>query len=192
MLRPHILSSWKEIAIFLGKGVRTVQRWENCSGLPIHRPSGIRGSVFAYRTELDEWCHKLWMDNKSAPNAKLASEARAAESHDMLRFVLELANSCAELNRKNEELRCEAARGRWNSRQMRQYAELLPLLGEYPQIREAHLFVMELLKEYPLPQETWLIPAPRSATSMLKRATLFALPEPAFPNLQDASDSPTN
>ena len=31
------LNGWKEIAVFLGKGVRTVQRWERDHGLPIHR-----------------------------------------------------------------------------------------------------------------------------------------------------------
>ena len=31
------LNGWKEIAAFLGKGVRTVQRWEREQGLPVHR-----------------------------------------------------------------------------------------------------------------------------------------------------------
>ena len=101
---PHVLSSWKEIATFLGKGVRTVQRWEICFGLPIHRPGGSHGSVLAYPTELDEWWHKLWKDHKFTTNARLEAETRSAESPDMLGMVLELANSCAALNRKNGEL----------------------------------------------------------------------------------------
>ena len=31
------LDSWKEIAAYLGRGVRTVQRWEREEGLPVHR-----------------------------------------------------------------------------------------------------------------------------------------------------------
>lgn len=50
------LDSWKEIAAYLGKGVRTVQRWEASEGLPVRRLGQDRaGSVFAYRAELDEW-----------------------------------------------------------------------------------------------------------------------------------------
>jgi hypothetical protein len=51
-----VLGSWKEIANYLGKGVRTVQRWERCNGLPVHRPSGTRkGVVLAFPPELDSW-----------------------------------------------------------------------------------------------------------------------------------------
>jgi Tol biopolymer transport system component len=50
------LDSWKEIAAYLKRGVRTVQRWERSSALPVHR-LGIdrQGSVFAYKPELDAW-----------------------------------------------------------------------------------------------------------------------------------------
>ena len=47
------LDGWKEIAAYLGKDPRTVQRWERKIGLPIHRPNGA--SVFAYRSELESW-----------------------------------------------------------------------------------------------------------------------------------------
>src|SRR5215472_9509149 len=50
------LDSWKEIAAYLKRGVRTVQRWEQLSGLPVHRLELDRqGSVFAYKQELDAW-----------------------------------------------------------------------------------------------------------------------------------------
>lgn len=49
------LDSWKEIAAFLQRDVRTVQRWEK-SGLPVHRHSVSRlRSVYAYRSELEAW-----------------------------------------------------------------------------------------------------------------------------------------
>ena len=52
----HILSGWKDIANYLGKGVRTVQRYEGELRLPVRRPAGrARGSVVATTTELDAW-----------------------------------------------------------------------------------------------------------------------------------------
>ena len=51
-----IISGWKGIAAYLGKGVRTVQRYERELGLPVRRPSGkITGSVIATKAELDAW-----------------------------------------------------------------------------------------------------------------------------------------
>ena len=50
------LDSWKEIADYLGKGERTVKRWESERGLPIHHvPGSGHGSVYAFVAELDEW-----------------------------------------------------------------------------------------------------------------------------------------
>jgi Tol biopolymer transport system component len=50
------LDSWKEIAAYLKRGVRTVQRWEHTAGLPVHRLAQDRqSSVFAYKPELDAW-----------------------------------------------------------------------------------------------------------------------------------------
>ncbi|HWR35285.1 MAG TPA: hypothetical protein VN622_05385 [Clostridia bacterium] len=54
-----VLSSWKEIASYLGKGVRTVQRWERELGLPVRRPeNGDRRIVFAMPAEVDKWLQK--------------------------------------------------------------------------------------------------------------------------------------
>jgi hypothetical protein len=53
---PRFLAGWKDIANYLGKGVRTVQRYEREIGLPIRRPAGkSRGSVIATKAELDAW-----------------------------------------------------------------------------------------------------------------------------------------
>ncbi len=51
----EVLSSWKEIAAYLGKGVRTVQRWEVEMGLPVRRPGPERHIVIAIPAELDAW-----------------------------------------------------------------------------------------------------------------------------------------
>jgi serine/threonine protein kinase/Tol biopolymer transport system component len=50
------LDSWKEIASYLGRGVRTVQRWEREQQLPVHRLAHAKGdSVYADSAELDRW-----------------------------------------------------------------------------------------------------------------------------------------
>ena len=50
------LESWKEIATYLDKEVRTVQRWEKVAGLPVHRHSQNKVlNIYAYRWELDAW-----------------------------------------------------------------------------------------------------------------------------------------
>src|SRR5438105_15690152 len=50
------LDSWKEIAAYLGREVRTVQGWEKTEGLPVHRHQHARqGSVYAFKSELDSW-----------------------------------------------------------------------------------------------------------------------------------------
>jgi hypothetical protein len=50
------LEGWKEMAAHLGRSVRTVQRWERESGLPVHRLAvGDKPQVFAYCAELDRW-----------------------------------------------------------------------------------------------------------------------------------------
>jgi hypothetical protein len=51
-----VLTSWKEIAQYVGKGVRTVQRWEQELGLPVRRTEpGEKGSVLAVPREIDSW-----------------------------------------------------------------------------------------------------------------------------------------
>ena len=50
------LESWKEIASYLKRSVRTVRRWEAEEGLPVHRQMHrALGSVFAYKHEIDAW-----------------------------------------------------------------------------------------------------------------------------------------
>jgi Tol biopolymer transport system component len=50
------LESWKEIAAYMRRDVKTVQRWEKREGMPVHRHVHDKmGSVYAFRTELDAW-----------------------------------------------------------------------------------------------------------------------------------------
>lgn len=52
----QLLGSWKEIAVYLNRGVRTTQRWEKQNSLPVYRVGkGTKSPVFAYRFEIDAW-----------------------------------------------------------------------------------------------------------------------------------------
>ena len=52
----NALTSWKEIGQYLGKGVRTVQRWERDAALPVRRPANSSTRAFlAFPEELDRW-----------------------------------------------------------------------------------------------------------------------------------------
>lgn len=55
-MNQDLLDSWKDIAAYLGRGVRTVQRWENDLHLPIRRPKP-HNSIVAFKSELDRWLH---------------------------------------------------------------------------------------------------------------------------------------
>ena len=63
------LDSWKEIATYLRRCVRTARLWEKNESLPVHRHfHNLRGSIYAFPSELDSW----W-NNRSPqphPNAK--------------------------------------------------------------------------------------------------------------------------
>jgi len=49
------LTGWKEIASYLGKSVRTVQRWERRYELPVHRVPGSADVVLASKEEIERW-----------------------------------------------------------------------------------------------------------------------------------------
>lgn len=50
------LESWKEIASYLKRDVRTVQRWEKREALPVHRHLHDKlGTVYAHKREIDAW-----------------------------------------------------------------------------------------------------------------------------------------
>ncbi len=55
-MAPNIrLDSWKSIASYLGRGLRTVQRWHTDYAMPVHHFGGTKGCVFAYTADLDRW-----------------------------------------------------------------------------------------------------------------------------------------
>jgi tetratricopeptide (TPR) repeat protein len=92
------LDSWKAIAGFLNRSLRTVQRWHECNGLPVHHFGGNKGSVFAYEEEINHWL------------AGLAEESGS---------VLVRADDARELNMRRSYELTMAANGMWETRSER-------------------------------------------------------------------------
>jgi serine/threonine-protein kinase len=72
------LDSWKEIARYLNRDARTVQRWEATRGLPVHRPvpGRLKGSpVYAFKSELEAWLAPRGGDELLASNSTAAEAA---------------------------------------------------------------------------------------------------------------------
>ncbi|MGA8101927.1 MAG: hypothetical protein WB869_07235 [Candidatus Acidiferrales bacterium] len=94
------LDSWKEIAVYLNRDVRTVQRWEKGEGMPIHRHlHATMGSVYAFRAELDAWTQSRKLqaepvngNNAPSPNPLAPPEPSAiSTSRTKWKLVLPLA-----------------------------------------------------------------------------------------------------
>jgi eukaryotic-like serine/threonine-protein kinase len=80
------LDSWKEIAEYLGRDLRTVQRWEDEKGLPVHRvPGGKRQAVFAYRTEIEAW---LRISGERDVSDTAANEPRVTQKRRLWRILV--------------------------------------------------------------------------------------------------------
>lgn len=78
------LDSWKEIAAYLGRSVRTVRRWEADEGLPVHRHRHrALGSVYAFRSEIDAWRSGA----RATPPARPAPAAAAGTPDDAGRAI---------------------------------------------------------------------------------------------------------
>src|SRR5438876_1918457 len=75
------LDSWGEIASYLGREVRTVQRWERTEGLPVHRHEHQKKStVYAFTSELDEWFKKRQPADDPEADAEFIPEPDISEA----------------------------------------------------------------------------------------------------------------
>jgi hypothetical protein len=89
------LDSWKAIAVFLDRSLRTVQRWHTCNGLPVHHFGGQKGSVFAYEEEIEQWL------------ADLAEESGATQQR---------ADAMLEAGKRRSQELTQTANNMWESR----------------------------------------------------------------------------
>ncbi len=99
---PVVLAGWKGIAAYFGCNVRTVRRYEQERGLPVHRAPGKRGgTIFARASELDAWLesrkreqrldpalstsgsagHVAGIEQNNSPSAKIAMPLASSADH---------------------------------------------------------------------------------------------------------------
>lgn len=90
-MTAEVLSSWKEIAAYLGRGRRTVQRWEKELKLPVRRLGGRhRGTVFAWPRDIETWLQENPVSSSARwsarPETGLSKTAfRSARSQSVLK-----------------------------------------------------------------------------------------------------------
>jgi len=83
----EILNSWKQVAAYLGRGTRTVQRWEHDLGLPVRRPRGkSRSAIMALRRDLDAWVRNSPQINQTR-NGDRAATQRIPDDYPPIRSV---------------------------------------------------------------------------------------------------------
>ena len=100
----HLLNSWKEVASYLGRGVRTVQRWEKL-GLPVRRlGTGPRSPVVANARDLDRWL--------LAAASVQGTDFRQTSAHLIIRGGL--GESIEQARRLRNEMN-ELRQSNWNS-----------------------------------------------------------------------------
>lgn len=136
-----LLTSWKEIASYLGKGVRTVQRWEETLGLPVIRPSDSRsGIVMARPSDLEAWLfngrqrmHPNLDGHVTKENTVRATFTECVE--ELRRYSGEVRALCDQVGAARQSLRHEVDRLKflceeWNAIRAVVLNELEPALRE--------------------------------------------------------------
>lgn len=97
---PVVFTSWKAIAEYLGKGVRTVQRWEKAFALPVRRPNGVhhKSAVLASRSELDAWLVSRWSSRNPEISDFEAKRGDAVHIPSSLTQAIENARALRKMN----------------------------------------------------------------------------------------------
>ena len=77
------LDLWKEIASYLNRSEKTVRRWEESEGLPVHRLlHEKRSSVYAFTDELDAWLKSR--NSQNTANAEPPNEQPCDREQEMV------------------------------------------------------------------------------------------------------------
>ena len=79
--KKEILESWKEIADYLDRDVKTCRRWELELDLPVRRLDGTpRARVFAYKDELDFWLNEKLNSRDTGTTAYLRKPEKKSKT----------------------------------------------------------------------------------------------------------------
>lgn len=112
MSKSQTLNSWKEIAQYLDRGVRTVQRWEHELNLPIRRiGNSKRSPVYVVVSELKFWVATVGVlpTNSNSP-AKARREKLHDETHPHLANLAESRRLMSTMHQLAQELATSSVR----------------------------------------------------------------------------------
>jgi hypothetical protein len=101
------LNGWKEIGSYLGRTVRTAQRWETQLQMPIHRPATRkRTAVIAFPRELDTWLvgNRLHLESYGCHEITGSTTDIAALSAKLVRLQTEATQLALEIQRARGEV----------------------------------------------------------------------------------------
>lgn len=110
----RLLRSWREIAQYMKRGVRTVQRWEKYLDLPVHRLHP-KAEVFAFTTEVDAWFQSFAKnscqpgDDEAKDWREVAEKASREEDPEKLMHLINELNSLL----KRDQSHAEGNKGRY-------------------------------------------------------------------------------
>ena len=111
MAPTQTLTSWKEIADYLAKGIRTVQRWEKELHLPVRRIDDAPSRIIANRADLDAWIQSDWSRRPQGTSETQANSANIEEGRKLIATSAEIRAQIDESSRNLqhywEELRRE-------------------------------------------------------------------------------------
>jgi hypothetical protein len=95
-----VLSSWKDIARYMGKGVRTVQRWERHLGLPVRRPNGAshKSAVLLDRGDLDAWMATRFSSRSTVKDLAARGTEPSDSARNSLRESIRTARALRDAN----------------------------------------------------------------------------------------------
>jgi phage terminase Nu1 subunit (DNA packaging protein) len=128
----RILNSWKEISNYIGRGVRTVQRWEELYGLPVHRAAGReRSAVYALSDELDAWLRMGRMHEVAKPNREVTPEA-AEQYRKLVDRASTLIERLRVLRQQSAAIRLQLERNRAGSSRNSELVEKSVSLNRRP------------------------------------------------------------
>jgi hypothetical protein len=104
-----VLNSWKEIATYMGRGVRTVQRWEAKLSLPVHRVgASYRSPVIGFGHELDRWLSVTALSPAASaiplPQSERPAKPAGSELADLNTALRSHLDCVEELKRSSREL----------------------------------------------------------------------------------------
>ncbi len=169
------LNSWKEIAVYLGRGVRTVQRWEEELGLPVRRIRDTnRSPVFAFERDLQAWLQRRRESGalaESSPHpGRFRHSASYAELRGRARAVREGHSTVHERARAAREQAQELT-----SRIVRLIADQRQankILQEGLQVTLAALLRQRTTAGHEVRDSAWIVPGPAGSSQLSSSARI--------------------